>query len=159
MQRRSKHSLPKSSSAVRRKIAHTLHDGLAQNIDSIAADLAEVIGRKGLTPGARTKLRSIAARQNQLAIQLREQILLLQDASPEDVAQVLKIRELQPLTKKEMEILQLLGRALSADEISKELFVTIATVKSHIAAIYRKLGVKNRTAALKRARDAGILNL
>ena len=159
MHRRLKRSLPKVTKEPRLEIAQSLHDGLAVKIDSIAADLAEVIGRRGLTPATRTKLREIAAAQNNLSSSLRAEILKLKGATPAEIDQLINIRELAPLTKKEREILTYLAKALTAKEISVKLFVSTATVKTHLAAIYRKLGVTNKTAALARATESGILTL
>ena len=149
--------MPKAISPIQIEIAQSLHDGLAAELDEIGADLAEVIGRSGLTPQARTTLREIAHKQNQLSTSLRAHILELQGKDLSQVTQMIKVRELQPLTKKEVEVLQLLATALSAQEISEKLFISLATVKTHIASIYRKFGVKNRTSALTSAREAGLL--
>jgi LuxR family maltose regulon positive regulatory protein len=46
---------------------------------------------------------------------------------------------------------------LSRREIGTRLFVSVNTVKSHQRALYRKLGVANRTDAVDRARQRGIL--
>ena len=151
--------MPSNAKEIRLEIAQTLHDGLAAKIDSIAADLAEIIGRRGLTPSTRTKLREIAAAQNHLSSSLRAEILHLKGAPQMDIEHLIKIREITPLTPKERAILTYLAQALTAKEISEKLFISTATVKTHLAAIYRKLGVKNKTAALARARETGILTL
>lgn len=52
------------------------------------------------------------------------------------------------LTKRELEISKLLCDGLNNDEISKELFISIYTVKTHIENIYKKIGVNSRTAAI-----------
>ncbi|MCP3819216.1 response regulator transcription factor [Streptomyces sp. A3M-1-3] len=57
----------------------------------------------------------------------------------------------QALTKRELEVLQLVGDGLSNQQISKRLFLSQATVKSHLVHIYAKLGVDSRTAALAAA--------
>ena len=51
------------------------------------------------------------------------------------------------LTRREREILFLLMDGSTTAQISKELFVSEGTVKTHLTAIYRKLGVTNRTEA------------
>ncbi|WP_267242339.1 response regulator transcription factor [Streptomyces sp. PR69] len=55
------------------------------------------------------------------------------------------------LTKRELEVLQLVGDGLSNLQISKRLFLSQATVKSHLVHIYAKLGVDSRTAAVAAA--------
>ncbi|MER7764398.1 response regulator transcription factor [Streptomyces sp. NPDC097619] len=57
----------------------------------------------------------------------------------------------EALTKRELEVLQLVADGLSNLQISKRLFLSQATVKSHLVHIYAKLGVDSRTAAVARA--------
>ena len=58
------------------------------------------------------------------------------------------------LTRRELEVLQLVGDGLSNQQISKQLFLSQATVKSHLVHIYAKLGVDSRTAAVAAATRA-----
>ena len=51
------------------------------------------------------------------------------------------------LTRREREILILLMDGRTTRQIANELFLSEGTVKSHLTAIYQKLGVKNRTEA------------
>jgi DNA-binding NarL/FixJ family response regulator len=62
------------------------------------------------------------------------------------------------LTDREMSILQSLARGLSNAEIAKELWVTQQTVKFHLTNIYRKLGAKNRTQAIRIAQQHGLVD-
>ncbi|MGW7364679.1 response regulator [Streptomyces sp. NPDC054841] len=57
----------------------------------------------------------------------------------------------QALTKRELEVLQLVSEGLSNQQISKRLFLSQATVKSHLVHVYAKLGVDSRTAAVATA--------
>ncbi|MER7537715.1 response regulator transcription factor [Streptomyces sp. NPDC097704] len=57
----------------------------------------------------------------------------------------------EALTKRELEVLQLVGEGLSNQQISKALFLSQATVKSHLVHIFAKLGVDSRTAAVAAA--------
>ncbi|MEU2116066.1 response regulator transcription factor [Streptomyces sp. NPDC016459] len=57
----------------------------------------------------------------------------------------------EALTRRELEVLQLVGEGLSNQQISKVLFLSQATVKSHLVHVFAKLGVDSRTAAVAAA--------
>jgi DNA-binding NarL/FixJ family response regulator len=61
------------------------------------------------------------------------------------------------LTERELEILDALTRGLSNSAIGKELWVAEQTVKFHLTNIYRKLGAANRTEAVRRAYELGLV--
>ncbi|MFP1154307.1 LuxR C-terminal-related transcriptional regulator [Mycobacterium sherrisii] len=63
----------------------------------------------------------------------------------------------EELTPKELEVLRLLATRLSRREIGARLYVSLNTVKTHQRAVYRKLGVAHRGAAVSRARELGLL--
>jgi len=58
-----------------------------------------------------------------------------------------------PLSERELEVLNLLASGKTNSEVARDLFVSVGTVKSHTGNIYRKLGAKNRAEAVARARD------
>jgi DNA-binding NarL/FixJ family response regulator len=60
------------------------------------------------------------------------------------------------LTQRETDILALLAEGKSNRDISRALFLSEKTVKAHLAAIFRKLGVANRTQAAMAAVSMGI---
>ena len=62
------------------------------------------------------------------------------------------------LTVKEMEVLLLLVKGFSNEEISTELHVTVGTVKTHVNSLFNKLEVNNRTKAVSRAQEMGLIN-
>jgi LuxR family maltose regulon positive regulatory protein len=62
-----------------------------------------------------------------------------------------------PLTDKEREVLRWLATSMSTREIADELGLSVNTVKTHLAAIYRKLGAARRRDAVLRARALGLL--
>src|SRR6266480_4558782 len=64
---------------------------------------------------------------------------------------------LDPLSQRELEVLQLLAGGASNQEIAMALVVTPGTVKLHVSHILSKLGVNSRTRAILRARDLGLL--
>jgi LuxR family maltose regulon positive regulatory protein len=59
----------------------------------------------------------------------------------------------QPLSERELDVLRLLGTDLGGPEIARELIVSLNTVRTHTKNIYAKLGVNNRRAAVRRARE------
>lgn len=63
----------------------------------------------------------------------------------------------EPLSAREREVLELVARGTSNREIAKELFISEATVKTHLTHLYGKLGVKDRAAAVAVAYDRRIL--
>ena len=63
----------------------------------------------------------------------------------------------QRLSARELEVLTLVADGASNREVATKIFVSEATVKSHLVHIFDKLGVDSRTAAVGRARDLGLL--
>ncbi|MFI6494117.1 response regulator [Streptomyces sp. NPDC050564] len=61
------------------------------------------------------------------------------------------------LSRRELEVLELVKDGLSNHQISKRLFLSQATVKSHLVHIYAKLGVDSRTAAVAVATERGVI--
>jgi LuxR family transcriptional regulator, maltose regulon positive regulatory protein len=64
---------------------------------------------------------------------------------------------IEPLTARELEVLQFLAAGASNQHIAGELVVTLDTVKKHVSHIFGKLGAANRTEAVARARQLGVL--
>lgn len=60
----------------------------------------------------------------------------------------------QELTRRENDVLQLIGRGLSNKEIARELFLSVATVKHHVHNVLDKLHLARRAEAMRRVRDA-----
>jgi LuxR family maltose regulon positive regulatory protein len=63
----------------------------------------------------------------------------------------------EPLSDRELEILSLIGEGYTNQEIAERLVITLHTVKKHSSNIYGKLGVRNRTQAVARARELQLL--
>ncbi|MEP0984225.1 LuxR C-terminal-related transcriptional regulator [Ekhidna sp.] len=61
------------------------------------------------------------------------------------------------LSKREIEVLELLANGYSNQEVADKLFVSLNTAKTHISNIYSKLNVKRRTQAVQKARDLALI--
>jgi DNA-binding CsgD family transcriptional regulator len=82
-------------------------------------------------------------------------------ASPETGVPASAARPTAPdlgLSERELEVLALLATGQTNAEVAAALHISVGTVKSHSANIYRKLEAKNRTEAVARARELGVLS-
>lgn len=72
-----------------------------------------------------------------------------------------RLRSPQPETptERELDVLRLVARGLTNRTIARELFVSEATVKTHLVHVFGKLGVDDRTAAVTAALDRGLIRL
>lgn len=61
------------------------------------------------------------------------------------------------LTARELEVLTLVADGLTSSDVARRLWVSLPTVKFHLSRIYEKLGVTNRTAAVRWAQSHGLL--
>lgn len=66
-------------------------------------------------------------------------------------------RLVEPLSFREIEVLQLISEGLTNPEIASRLYLSLNTVKVHTRNIYGKMGVNNRTQAAAKASELGIL--
>lgn len=61
------------------------------------------------------------------------------------------------LSKREMEVLTLMAQGCSNQEIASQLFLSLATIKTHASRIFEKMDVKRRTQAIEKAQKAGLI--
>jgi LuxR family maltose regulon positive regulatory protein len=63
----------------------------------------------------------------------------------------------EPLSRRELDVLRLLSTELDGPAIARHLVVSLNTVRTHTRNIYTKLGVNSRRAAIRRAKELGLL--
>ena len=75
-------------------------------------------------------------------------------SKPAGVAETLPV----PLTERELEVLQALAHGLSNREIAEQLVITEGTVKNHVSSLIDKLGVRDRTQAVLKGQELGLIS-
>lgn len=69
----------------------------------------------------------------------------------------LEVNAATPLSERELTVLRLVAAGMSNLEIGRELTIAVDTVKAHLKHVFGKLGVNNRSQAVIRAREQGLL--
>ena len=62
-----------------------------------------------------------------------------------------------PLTERELEVLRALAHGLSNREVAEQLVITEGTVKNHVSSLIDKLGVRDRTQAVLKGQELGLI--
>ncbi len=107
------------------------------------AHLLSEAAAQGIMPDYTSKLLAVLDAENQRS----------EDRSYLSKAQPL----IEPLSQRELEVLQLIAQGLSNREIGERLFLALSSVKGHNLNIFGKLQVQRRTEAVARARELGLL--
>jgi len=121
--------------------------GFIRNFVDLGAPMAELLGRLNEAHPGHPYAHRVAAA-------FRAEHSNSASSGPEPVSRRSPASDLTP---REIELLQRLAEGLSNSEIAERLYIATDTVKTHLQNIYRKLGTKSRTAALKAARELGVL--
>ncbi len=90
---------------------------------------------------------------------VRHLLQVMSNADTSDKSQTVVPNQLliEPLSNRELDVLQLIINGHTNQAIADELVIALSTVKKHVNNIYGKLNVANRTQAIKRARELNIL--
>ena len=137
-----------------RVVILTMHSDHSVLTEAIRAGAAGYLVKDCSTDEVVTAVRMAAEGETALSPELAASML--------DEVHRLEVRddEEEPLiTKREEEVLQLVADGLSTTEVAARLYISVKTVKNHLASIYQKLDSRDRTQAVLRAVRMGIVKL
>ena len=115
---------------------------------------------RSITPGMESSIRELLAafQRHSPSITMKDEHSAPTGSGVEPLIQPPLSQALkEPLSQRELEVLNLIGQGLSNQEIGERLFLALDTIKGHNRRIFDKLDVKRRTEALARARELGLL--
>lgn len=124
-------------------------EDLAQVAEALSSGASAYIGKRINPRDLASALRQIVAG----VVYQTGPDLAEADAGP-DFAEAVRLSDLTP---RELTMIEAISRGLSTKVISRELFISEKTVKFHLTNIYRKLDVSNRTEAVRRAYEQGLI--
>jgi len=114
---------------------------------ALLAKLREEQRKHGPTPYLDTLLAAFPRQSNE------------HQGQPKSMVECTKAQPLlEPLSERELEVLQLLAQGASNREIAQELVIALDTVKRHVSHIFSKLGVNSRIQAIRQAQELGLLS-
>ncbi|HOA88314.1 response regulator [Propioniciclava tarda] len=102
-------------------------------------------------------IRAVDAGETTLSPSVISQVVAVATRSAGDGRVERALADLAGLTEREREVAVLIGQGLANAEIGKQLFMSIATVKSYVTRIFYKLGVDNRVQVAMKVHDAGLV--
>ena len=141
----------------------TVHENQDYLLEALKAGAAGYVlkdaPRTQLVASVRSVLNGESALDQKLATQLLQRLASDLPASAKSSARPKPSDSSETLTPRETEVLQLLAHGLSNQEVSRELVVSVGTAKNHVQHIISKLGVSDRTQAVVRGLELGIITL
>lgn len=132
------------------------HRGAGTRLEALASQVVADRTPRWLAGSGRTVRRSVRRTAEVRPTPALRQVAALLErsvAAPRSGADAL----VEPLTERELEVVAFLPTRLTNTEMAGELYISANTLKTHLARIYRKLGVGNRTEAIERCQELGLL--
>lgn len=155
--RRIVHDLPGGSAAsgpAARVLVFTTYEGDDQILAAIEAGASGYLVKAAPAEELAAGVRAVAAGQTVLAPSIAAQLARAVGSRRSEAE---RIAERPTLTAREHEILSLVAEGLSNPKIATRLFIGESTVKTHLIHAFEKLEVKDRTRAVTRAIELGLL--
>jgi LuxR family maltose regulon positive regulatory protein len=124
---------------------HAMHEGYVRTFVDSGAPMAALLRQaaaRGITPAYVTRLLSA----------------FVQDPEPDAGSQAASPGLVEPLTEREIEVLDLLAAGHTNREIAQKLYLSVNTVKTHLKHIYGKLDVGNRRDATATGHRLGLID-
>lgn len=135
----------------------TMHADTDVVMNAIRAGAAGYLVKDCSTSEIVTTVRQAASGETVLSPELAQRILeeAQSPSPPESSTQAAS----GVITRREAEVLSLIAEGLSTSEVAERLFISLKTVKNHLASIYHKLDSRDRTQAVLRAVRMGIIRI
>ena len=125
------------------RLRSSFHQNFAREISAIVAKIDRLSAESHNSVQLRQSLRQIRSELLVLEVKVRDEIYFRQPQTT-------------TLTKAELRVLDRIIKGELTREISRHLHISEATVKTHLSAIYRKLRVRNRAEAIRKALTEGL---
>jgi DNA-binding NarL/FixJ family response regulator len=127
--------------------------------EALKAGAAGYVQKGATTQETLEAVRKVLEGESSLDQELATQLLkrLMQDPKPEQNGRAKGKSSLELLSAREREVLGLVARGCTNDQIARRLFISVSTVKKHVRNVICKLGVSDRTQAAVRAVELGVL--
>jgi DNA-binding NarL/FixJ family response regulator len=133
----------------------TMHADKEVLVDAIRAGAAGYLVKDCSTEEVVETVRKAAAGETALSAELAASML----GEVRDLVQREEAGAEPIISKREEEVLQLIADGLSTTEVAAQLYISVKTVKNHLASIYQKLDTRDRTQAVLQAVRMGIIRL
>ena len=141
----------------------TMHENPDYLLEALRAGAAGYILKEASRDDVVSAIRGVLSGESPLAPKLAATLLRrLAHETPQNILEAAPQRKrdkvLQPLTPRELEVLETLAQGKTNREIAEDFVISVGTVKNHVEHLIAKLGVSDRTQAVVRGLELGIIS-
>jgi LuxR family maltose regulon positive regulatory protein len=151
---------PAALAALERALALAEPEGYVRIFVDAGEEMRSLMADCGREYSARLRIEKQGQRESSAIIEYTHKLLAAfrqPAAVPQSEIRNPKSEMVEPLSPRELEVLQLIAQGLSNQEIADRLFLALSTVKGYTRTLFDKLQVQRRTEAVARARELGLL--